>query len=76
MSRTKRPVVAINPSTGERKEFAGIYEACIFLNTGHANVRQALERNGMCCGWKIYDTPDTIRKRIERLQEQLREMER
>ena len=75
MSRTKRPVVAINPSTGERKEFAGIYEACIFLGTGHANVRQALERNGMCCGWKIYDNKDSIRERINQLQKQLEELQ-
>ena len=75
MGRPSRKVLAVNIETGERKEFESAYDCSIFFNTGHANVRQAIDRNGVCCGWKLYDSPDNLRKRIAELQRQLAEIE-
>lgn len=75
MARPSRKVVAVSIETGERREFGSAYECAIAIHTGHAAVLAALDRNGTCCGWRMYDTPDTLRKRIEELQRQLAEIE-
>lgn len=75
MSRPVRKVVAVNIETGERREFNRSVDCAVFLGVEHANIRQAVERNGSCRGWRLYDTPEYIRKRIEILQEQLAEIE-
>lgn len=76
MARQSRRLVAVNVETGERREFGSAYECAIALRAGHAAVLAALDRNGTCCGWKMYDTPETLRKRIDELREQLEEIER
>ena len=70
-----RKVIAINQKTGERKEFKSTYAAAVFLLTATQNVMQALDRGGVCCGWKLYDTPERIQKRIEQLNKMLEEAE-
>lgn len=75
MGRPNRKVVAINVSSLEKKEFNTVYECAMSLGTGTANVLQALNRNGVCCGWRLYDTEETLRKRISELEEQLKEVE-
>ena len=70
-----RTVIAINMKTGERKEFKSTYAAAVFLSTATQNVMQALDRNGVCCGWKLYDAPERIQKRIEQLNKMLKEAE-
>lgn len=67
--------MAINQATGERREFESASECAIFLHTMSAGVLQALNRNGVCLGWRMYDTADYLRKRIAELQKQLEEIE-
>lgn len=73
--RDLRKVVAINQATGERKEFESASECAIFLHTMSAGVLQALNRNGVCSGWRLYDSAETLRKRIADLERQLAEIE-
>lgn len=73
--RETRKVVAVNVANGERREFPTSTECAIFLHTMSANVLQALNRNGVCYGWKLYDSAETLRKRIAELERQLAEIE-
>lgn len=75
MGRTSRKIVAVNVESGKRKEFNRSIDCASFLGVGHANIRQAVERNGSCRGWKLYDSPDTLRARISDLERQLAELE-
>lgn len=75
MGKETRRVVAINQATGERREFETVSECAIFLHTMSAGVSQALNRNGVCLGWRLYDTAEYLRKRIAELQKQLEEVE-
>lgn len=75
MARQVRKILAVSVETGERKELASLYDCAIFLQTGLSNVAQALNRNGICRGWKLYDSPDTLRARISDLERQLAELE-
>ena len=75
MGKEARKVVAINQATGERREFESASECAIFLHTMSAGVLQALNRNGVCLGWRMYDTADYLRKRIAELERRLEEIE-
>ena len=73
--RKQRRVIAVNVNTGERKDFHSTYEAATKLRTSTQNIVFTLDRNGTCKGWRLYDTPETIRTRIAELQEKLVEVE-
>lgn len=73
--RNIREVIAVNAQTGERKVFPGTYQAAKELGTSSQNVMYALNRNGLCCGWKLYDNAETIREKIAQLQQLLKEVE-
>lgn len=73
--RNKRAVVAINQNTGEKREFGSAYECARELGTAFQNVTQALDRNGICCGWRLYDSAEYLRGRIAELQKRLKEVE-
>lgn len=73
--RGKRSVVAINPNTGERREYDSAYMCARELGTMFQNVTQALDRNGICCGWRLYDSAEYLRGRIAELQKRLKEVE-
>ena len=75
MGKEARKVVAINQATGERREFESASECAVFLHTMSAGVLQALNRNGACLGWRMYDSPEYLRKRIAELERQLAEVE-
>lgn len=75
MGKETRRVVAINQATGERREFETVSECAVFLHTMSAGVSQALNRNGVCLGWRLYDSADNLRKRIAELQKQLADVE-
>lgn len=75
MGRIYRKVIGINETTGERREWDSAYQFGKEHSTSAMNVTQALDRNGVCCGWKLYDAPDIIRKRIEKLTADLQFVE-
>lgn len=73
--RKTREVIAVNEETGERKVFAGTYQTAKELGTSSQNVMYALARNGVCCGWRLYDNAEALREKIGRLQQLLKEVE-
>lgn len=75
MGRVYRKIIGINRETGERREWSGTYQFGVEMKTSAQNVAAALNRNGVCCGWKLYDDPETLRRRIEALEQQLKEIE-
>ena len=71
--RPKRRIVAVRD--GVKKEFDSVYAAAKELETSTQNVALALSRFGFCSGWKMYDSPETIREKIAELQKRLDELE-
>lgn len=71
MARQKRGVVAINEATGERKDFDSVYACAKALGVCVQAIQLAQGLGGVSKGWRIYDTPDKIRERIEELKNQL-----
>ena len=67
MARETRPVIAIHEKTGERKEFSSVYAAAKAFRTNHTHVLISLAMGTSVKNWKVYDTPDNIRRRIAEL---------
>lgn len=66
----------MNESTGESKAFNSIYEAMKFTGSKtSAPIVSALDRCGTVKGWKMYDTPEQYRKRIEQIEQWINEVE-
>lgn len=68
-------IIIINEETGERKDFPSVNAAAVFLQTNFSNVQRAAIYNGTWKGWKVYESPDSIRKHISDLENQLKELE-
>lgn len=68
----KKGIIIINEDTGERLDFGSVNKAAIYLNTNFANVQRAAIYNGILNGWRVYESPETIRLHIRDLEEQLR----
>ena len=71
MGRRTKPVIAISKETEERKEFGSVYECAHNLGVSTAAVLVAVARGTAVKGWKLYDSPENIRKRIKELKEQI-----
>ena len=72
MARETRPVIAINEQTGERKQFDSVYAAGKGLKASHTQVLICMALGTAVYGWKVYDTPENIRKRIQTLEETIK----
>lgn len=75
MINEKKGIVLINEATGERKDFSSINGAAVFLQTVFANVQRVAMYNGTLRGWRVYYTPETIRRQIRDLEDQLQLLE-
>ena len=62
---------AYNETTGEFREFSSAYSLSKYLGVCVQAVQQAQFKNGVCQGWRIYETAERIRKKIAALEEQL-----
>lgn len=71
----KRAIVIINEETGERLDFESVNAASLHIGTNFSNLQRAAMYNGLVKGWRVYESPDTIRKHIADLEEQLRIVE-
>lgn len=72
----KRAIVLINEETGERKDFDSINAAAVFVGVNFFNLQRAAIYNGTLKGWRVYESASTIRKHIEELKSQLKELEK
>lgn len=70
-----RAVILINEYSGDRKDFASIYQACNFLGAQFLQVQRAMLYNGEVNGWRVYESADSIRKHIKDLEGQLKIVE-
>ena len=68
MARVTRPVIAINETTGERIEFPSIYAAGNALGVSHNHVLISLGTGTSAKGWKVYDTPENLRKKVQEIE--------
>lgn len=73
--RQYRPVIAFNEQTGERREFASTYIFAKEIGVQQGSVVNTIRTGGSIKGWKLYDTPDNIRKRIAELEAQIKMLE-
>ena len=76
MSYTKRGIVLVSEETGAKVEFESINAAARFAGTNFANMQKAAMTGGLVKGWRAFETPETIRRRIESLQETLEILEK
>lgn len=75
MINERKSLVLINEETGERKDFTSITAAATFLKTTFSNVQRAAIYNGTWKGWKVYESPESIKRHIIELEEQLKVLE-
>lgn len=71
----QRAIVLISEESGERKDFKSINAAAAFLRTTFGNVQRSALYNGTMNGWRLFESPESIRKHIADLEEQLRILE-
>lgn len=71
----QRAIVLINDETGERKNFSSVNAAARFLGVTFCNIQRAALYNGSMYGWRVYESPDAIRKHIADLENQLKVLE-
>lgn len=71
----KRAIVLINEYGGERKDFDSINAAASFLGTNFSNIQRQAISNGTLRGWRVYESPDSIRQHIKELEDQLKILE-
>ena len=71
----KRKIILINEETGERKNFDSLNGAARFLNATFGNVQTAALYNGTSKGWRVYESPESIRQHIKDLEAQLKVLE-
>ena len=75
MTYERRKIILINEDSGERKDFPSINAAARFLYSTFGNVQSAAVYNGTIKGWRVYESPETIRKHIKILEDQLKTLE-
>ena len=75
MISERRSIILISEETGERKDLPSINRAAAFLKTTFSNVQRAAIYNGVWKGWRVFESPESIRKHIAELEEQLRVLE-
>lgn len=69
MERAKRKVIAVKD--GEVRKFDSTYACAKALGVTTQAIQQAQVWSGACNGWRILDSPEIIRERIQKLEEML-----
>ena len=73
--KIKSGIVLIKERTGEREDMESASAAAKFLNVTPQSIKVAALTNSVRNGWKVYEDPVTIRKRIKSLKDQLSVLE-
>ncbi len=71
----KREIIAVNVSTGEKRIYPDTGVCAADLGTTRQNIMQQLNRNGNVGSWRLYDTQETLTRRIFELQRQIKEVD-
>ena len=75
MGRRSKPVIAINKESGERRVFECVFECANAFGVSNSAVLVAVARGTSVKGWRLYDSPDNIRLRIQDLERQIKMLE-
>ena len=73
MARVRRATILVKD--GERRRYDSEYAAAKALGVSVVCVQQAKRWGAQTAGWRVYDTPDYIRKRIAELEAQIKFLE-
>lgn len=71
----RREIVAINVATKEKRCYADTSVCAADLGTTRQNIIQQLNRNGLVGSWRLYDTRETLERRIYELERLIKEVE-
>lgn len=71
----KREIIAVNVSTGEKRHYPDTGVCAADLGTTRQNIMQQLNRNGNVGSWRLYDTQETLQRRVYELQRLIKEVE-
>lgn len=74
MARIHRPVIGVNRETGEVKKWDSAYACSRELGVIPCAASQALQRNGCCAGWRLYDSVEYIDNLIVELENRREEV--
>ena len=75
MNRKSRPIIAIQKETGERRAYNCTTDCAKELGVSTMAILVAVSRTTSVKGWKLYDSPDNIRLRIQELEKQITMLE-
>lgn len=75
MGRKSKGVIAINKNTEERRYYESVIECSRDFSVSSAAILVAVARGTSVKGWKLFDTPENIRLRIQELEEQIKMLE-
>ncbi len=71
----KRKIIIVNVQSKEIKEFDSINGAASMLGRNFSAIQKAALYNGVVNGWRVYEEPNTIKKHIKELEQQLEQLE-
>lgn len=76
MGRKSKGIIAVNKDSGERRYYNSVIECSRDFSVSNAAIIVAVARGTSVKGWKMYDTPDNIRQRIQELEKQIEFLEK
>lgn len=76
MAKAYRPVVGVEADTKQVKQWDSAYACAIELGVAIPAITQALNRNGECKRWRLYDSPEYYERRIDELKAKVKEVEK
>lgn len=75
MERKRRPIIAVNVYTGDIQKFKTESDAARGLETTVQAIQASRMWHGQAGEWRFYDTIANMRKRIERIEADIRKLE-
>ena len=75
MERKRRPIIAVHSETGDVKRFGSEYEAAHSTGLTIPAVQGSRLWGGQAGKWYFHDTAENLRKRIEKLEEEIKYVE-
>jgi len=76
MANVRRPLIAVNEETGERVRFDRVADCTDYFGVKRASVLHAVAMGSYIKGWRIYDTPEKLREKIEEIKKIIKKLEK
>lgn len=75
MERKLRPIIAVNIYDGTIRQFSNESEAARALDTSVQAIQSSRMWHSTSGEWRFYDTTENLRKRIERIEQDIEYLE-